>query len=191
MNNCGSHAKRELEILFKISENKSEDEQPIIKEFASEIIALVDKFGASGQSGGSAPYVASAISEAIKKLCMFEVISPITGEDNEWNKIENCGDVTYQNKRDSRIFKDEGKQPYFIDAIVWKTQKGFYYSGSALSKSFNRINSANSIKSFPFVPKTFYVDVIENEVSKDNWEFYIKDESQLKEVFEYYDEKVK
>ena len=36
------------------------------------------------------------------------------------------------------------------------------------------------------MPKTFYVDVIEKEISKGNWEFEIKDKKQLKKVAEYY-----
>ena len=43
------------------------------------------------------------------------------------------------------------------------------------------------IKSFPFKPKTFYIDVIEEEVSKANWEMYLKDITQLKKVWNYYD----
>jgi hypothetical protein len=48
------------------------------------------------------------------------------------------------------------------------------------------IRSSQEIKGFPFVPKTFYIDVIEEEVEKDDWVMYCKDKSQLDEVWEYY-----
>jgi hypothetical protein len=43
------------------------------------------------------------------------------------------------------------------------------------------------VKSFPFVPKTFYIDVRDVEVAKDDWESFVIDPSQLEEVWEYYD----
>ena len=78
MTNSESHAKRELEILAKTSPDA------LIIPFTNEILALCEAFGKSGQSGGSAPYTASAISGAIKKLMMFETITPLTGENEEW-----------------------------------------------------------------------------------------------------------
>ena len=78
MTNTKSHAIRELEILEKTTPDA------IISPFKNEIIALCHKFGESGQSGGSAPYTASAISQAVKKLMMQETIAPLTGSDDEW-----------------------------------------------------------------------------------------------------------
>jgi len=57
----------------------------------------------------------------------------------------------------------------------------------AKTKEGKEILSRQYIKSFPFEPKTFYIDVIEKEISKGNWEFIIKDEEQLKEVWNYYE----
>ena len=143
MSNVGLHAKRELEILSATETDPNN--RPIIEEFKDEIIALCEKFGNSGQSGGSAPYVAKALSQAIKHLCMFEVIAPLTGNDDEWNDVSDLG-----------------------NGELMVSPRGY-------------------IKSFPFTPKTFYIDVIEEEVAKDGWEMYVKDISQLDEVWAYYD----
>lgn len=43
------------------------------------------------------------------------------------------------------------------------------------------------IKSFPFIPKTFVIDVIEREVVPNDWEFSVKDREQLNPVFDYYE----
>ena len=178
--NTKTYAKNELDILLKSTPN------PIIKDFIPEILELVDKFGKSGQSGGSAPYVSTAISQAVKHLCMQQPICPITGEEYEWNDVSKLGDgsILYQNNRCSGIFKNGSV--YYLDAIVWETQNGMRYSGMAILPNGEKIRSRQCIKSFPFEPKTFYIDVIEKEVVKDDFEFYVKDESQLKDVFDYY-----
>jgi hypothetical protein len=49
------------------------------------------------------------------------------------------------------------------------------------------IRPSGWIKSFPFTPKTFYLNVIEKEVAKDDWEMWLADPKQLEEVAEYYD----
>ena len=175
MTNTKTHAEKELDILIKTTPDA------IIRDFIPEILALCEKFGESGQSGGSAPYTAKAISQAVEKLCLQMPICGITGVDEEWNEAD-VG--VFQNNRCSAIFK-EGKdgKAYYLDAITWKTQTGSTWSGNA-----ENVKSRQYIKSFPFKPKTFYIDVIEEETSKDNWVFHIKDREQLKEVFDYYDE---
>lgn len=188
MTNTYLHAKRELDILFSTTPDA------IIRDFGPELLALCEKFGQSGQSGGSAPFTAGALADAVKKLCLHKPIAPITGEDSEW---ANVYDKVFQNKRLSNIFKgDEDGRPYFLEAIIFKSQSGSCFSGNVMS-SKGEITSRQYIKAFPFTPKTFYIDVIKTEwadkeetVEKEGgewWTSVIKDESQLKEVFEYYD----
>ena len=198
MTNTYNHAKIELDILSKSATDPNN--RPIIEEFRDEILALCEKFGNSGQSGGSAPYTATALSQAIKKLCLQEPISEISGIDEEWINVTeyNDGRELYQNKRCSAMFK-EGKngKAYYLDALIKKTQSGSTWSGSFwLSRedylTGNKdlmIRSRAYIKSFPFIPKTFYIDVIEEEVKKDDWEMYVKDIKQLDKVWNYYDSK--
>lgn len=190
-----SFAETELDILIKSTPDA------IIRDFVPEILALCEKFGKSGQSGGSAPYVASALSQAIKKLCLQQPICPIMGTDDEWVNISdiNDGKPMWQNKRCSALFKDENGDVKYVDAIVKRTQDGTTWSGRFwLSKedylTGNRnlqISNSLYVKEFPFEPKTFYIDVIEEEVAKDDWEMYVKDKSQLDEVFKYYSNDIK
>lgn len=186
MTNTYHHAERELEILVKSAPDP--DNRPIIEPFIPELLALAEKFGSSGQSGGSAPYTASALAQAIKSLCLQEPICDLTGIEEEWNDVTALSDgkTLFQNKRCSALFKTEPDKCYYLDAIVWKTQKGSTWSGSAMDKDGNVVYSRQYVKTFPFTPKTFVIDVEEKEVAPDDWEFYIKDENQLKEVFEYY-----
>ena len=197
MGNTLTHAQREMDILVKSCPDP--ENRPIIEEFIPEILALVEKFGESGQSGGSAPYVANAISQAVKHLCLQEPICDITGIDDEW---VNCGiddrRILYQNNRLSSIFKDgKNGRPYYINAVVFKGQNGGCFTGNSVDlKNGETIGSKQYIKSFPFKPKTFYIDVIETEwadkmqtVKKSGggwWTSVVKDEKQLKAVFRYY-----
>jgi hypothetical protein len=196
MTNTQSFAKQELDILAATVPHA------IVIPFAKEILALCEAFGKSGQSGGSAPFTATAISQAVKSLLLQEPICPVTGIDEEWVKVrEVSGDdeMMYQNKRCSAVFKSESGKCWYLDAIVKKTQTGSCWSGTFwLSKDdylsgdkSKKIGCAHYVKSFPFTPKTFYIDVIEEEVAKDDWEMYLKDRKQLDKVWKYYDKKQK
>ena len=82
MTNTQSHAQVEFDILSNTTPDA------IALEFKDEILALCEKFGKSGQSGGSAPYTAAIISSVVKKLCTFQTIAPLTGEDDEPKTIK-------------------------------------------------------------------------------------------------------
>jgi len=158
------------------------------------VMELIEVFSKQGHSGMSAPIVA----DIFKKLANYEPLGPITGKDEEWSDVRDIGNGKpwYQNKRCSALFKD-GKdgRPYYIDAVVKRDQRGVTWSGMAwLSeedyKSGDRskmIDKRGYVKSFPFTPKTFYIDVRDVEVAKDDWESFVVDPSQLDEVKEYYD----
>ena len=141
---------------------------------------------------------APIIADLFKRLANYEPLQPITGKDEEWGDVRDLGDGVpyYQNKRCSALFKNgEDGKPYYIDAIVKRDQKGICWSGMAwLSeedyKSGDRskmVGKRGYIKSFPFTPKTFYIDVRDVEVTKDDWESFVVDPTQLDEVWNYYD----
>jgi len=195
-------AEQEFDILEQTNKGA------IVLEFKNEILALVNKFGNSGQSGGSAPYTASAISQAVKKLLLREPICDVTGHENEWVDVSEMGDgsIMYQNSRCSALFKDGIKsKAYYLDAIVWKGVEEYdTFTGGVYidDKDFEFIRSSQFVK-FPFKPKTFYIDVVRVPISKEeaeqrdlhyiedgNKECYytiLKDPKQLDKVFEYYD----
>ena len=164
MTNTQSHAQVELDILSKSTPDA------VILEFKDEILALCEKFGNSGQSGGSAPYVAGALSSAVKKLCLQETIAPITGIEEEWgSSFDNDG--TLQNKRCYALFKEPDGQCYYLDAIVWCADTPGE-SGSTwdnFSGTVEGIKSRQYIKEFPFTPKTFRINVTKEMLPSD-WE---------------------
>lgn len=189
-----THAEKELEILLETTPDA------IIRDFVPEIIAICEAFGKSGQSGGSAPYTASALSQAVKKLCLQQTIAPLTGGDDEWV----CGGMLggeCQNNRLSSVFKGKNGKAHYLDAIVFKGEEEHdTFTGSLRFADIGRVWSRQYIKSFPFTPKTFYIDVVKDydcekypeedvfNVGENNkYAYKIKDPKQLEEVYEYYD----
>lgn len=195
-----THTEQEFKVL------KENVKDAIVTPFEKEITALVKKFNKSGQSGGSAPYTARAISHAVENLCLQKPMYGVMNVDSEWGDITReigGSEPSFQNNRLSSVFK-KGKdgKPYYLNAIVFKSQNDstFTSNGSVELKDGTTLCSRQFIKDFPFKPKTFYIDVIETEWYKDKesgkltekegggwWTSVLKDENQLKEVFEYYD----
>lgn len=223
MTNTQRFAQRELDILVKSSPDP--ENRPIIEPFIPEILALCEKFGNSGQSGGSAPYTATVLSQAVKKLCLQEPICEITGIDDEWVDVSHYGDgsnstddILFQNNRCSGLFKNKDGRCWYLDAIVWKgnTEGESSSDWETFTGNVEGYRSRQYIKSFPFTPKTFYIDVTREQLPEDwnqepfiegkewynteefertgvkNWHkdkyrYLIKDRSQLERIFKYYD----
>ena len=165
MNNL-EYAKEELKKAGFL--DKNEMYGGMIGEAVMELLAVFEKQGHSGNS-------AEIVSSLFKKLAMFEPLTSITGEEEEWNEVTK---EVFQNKRKSDVFK-EGKEgrAYYLDAIVWRESSGSCFSGSC-----DGILSRQYIKSFPFNSKTFIIDVTRE--GEDN---HIKDLKDLDVVWEYYD----
>jgi len=184
------------EIKNKISSNIvleiAKDPDSLTYEFTEEINSIVEVIKTKSINDFD------HLIESINNLLLFHPIAPITGMDDEWGDVREFGDGNswYQNKRCSALFKDgkDGK-PYYIDAIIKRDQNNVCWSGFAwLSeedyKTGDRskmVGKKGYIKSFPFTPKTFYVDVRDVEVAKDDWESFIVDPKQLEEIWNYYD----
>ena len=199
MTNTQEFAIQELDILAATVSDA------IITPFRNEILALCEAFGKSGQSGGSAPMTATAISKAVKSLLLQEPICDVTGHESEWVKLDYDDELSYQNTRCSAIFKRNDDKAYYLDAIVWKGEEDWdTFTGLVYidDKDFELIGSRQYVR-FPFKPKTFYIDVLRVPISKSeaekrnmhfiedgNSECYysiLKDKKQLNAVFKYYD----
>ncbi len=178
------HSKLELQMAGYFDEDS--DYGGAIGDAVMELIEVFAKQGHSGMS-------AAMVNGLFTKLANYEPLLPITGKDEEWGEIRDYGsDPHCQNKRESGLFKNSDGSVHYINAIVKRTPDGLTWTGSfyltredAIDNK-NRIGSKLEIKGFPFTPKTFYIDVLEEEIEKDNWISWCKDPSQLDEVWEYY-----
>jgi len=175
MSNLIEYAKREFKILGYIPLDQ-EQKNGLNKRIQENILELLEVFSKQGHSGMSASYCISMF----EKLALFKPLTPLTGEDDEWEEI---GDGEHQNKRDSAVFKEEHKGAYYIYAIVWQAEQGGIFTGFIELEDGALIDGHQPV-TFPFTPKTFHIDIIELESGR----YKLKDPDQLKEALEYYGE---
>ncbi len=122
-----NHAEEELKYI------RGDEYNDMVADAVLEIIRV---FADQGHSGFSA----SITTNIVEKLMRFEPLTPLTGEDNEWNQIS---DNLYQNRRSPRVFKEDG-QAYDIDGIVFRDPDGCY-----ITNKDSRVNIT-----FPYTPVT-------------------------------------
>lgn len=161
-----SYARRELEESGYF--DKDSDYGGLIGKAVMEIVEVFEKQNHSGMSAG-------IVTSMLNKLLRFEPLFPVVGSDDEW---EDLGDSLFQNRRLSSVFKDKEGKPYYIDAVIFTDEQGISFaSNSVKDKNGNNVSSKQYIK-FPFTPKTYYLDVVEDE----NGDHIIKDMDALREV---------
>ena len=114
MSNLHKHALAEFKAAGWTDENgKFNDDMQ--EDICKHVLKLIDLFSDEGHSGSSAPYAINLFS----RLAKFEPLTPLTGEDWEWNDTGHG----YQNKRASHVFKDYNGECYDIDGkVFWEWQ---------------------------------------------------------------------
>ena len=204
MNSLQEHFQRELDIMRKSADK---DDPLIIEPYVDDIMKVLETFSNEGHSGATAPLASAVLSQTIKAALGYQILSPLTGEDEEWHDItELHGSQLWQNIRESGVFKDEKGNCSYATSIVWCAEEPW----DRFTGTLNGYRSSNYIKEFPFMPKTFFVEVIREPYDKDNPEhqeldvvetgnvvnrtegdfvYKIKDPAQLEEVFNYYNKK--
>lgn len=135
------HAERELALAGVAGDD---DYDGMLYEAVME---LVRKFADQGHSGASAAMAVSMV----EKLMRFEPLTPLTGDDTEWNDVSDVGGrdggALFQNNRYSAVFKDDDLV-YDIDAVVLVDPHG----GGWMSNVREPIE-------FPYVPKQTHVKI--------------------------------
>lgn len=157
MSNYKFHAMNEFRAAGWTNEDgtfKDEMQEAI----CNHVLKLLDVFDGEGHSGSSAPYAIKLFST----LAKFEPLTPLTGEDWEWNDVSTFDGVTlYQNKRCSHVFK-ENDEAYDSNGKVfydWYTDE---QTGEKFKSYFTSRDSRVKIK-FPYTPTVEYIERIEND----------------------------
>lgn len=153
--NLVAHARRELElagltptpplsaldkvlIALKLKKRPAFDYNGAI---GAACLDLVRLFADQGHSGFSA----NATVRTAEKLMRFEPLTPLTGEDGEWNGL---GDGWQQNRRCSHVFKENG-EAYDSRGKVFRHPDGVSYT----------CHESRVPVTFPYTPTVEYVDV--------------------------------
>jgi len=168
-----NHAKEELEALQRVYPN----DELIITPFIPAVMALVEAFRQSGQSGGSAPFTIQCIVDTLKRLMAFQPLCDLQDTPEEWNNISDFSDdPVAQNRRDSRVFKSRDGTISFIDAIIWEDEEGRF------SGRVGKLHSLQPI-TLPCTPKTRYVKVTRVPTEDpDDWQYKITDPKEEEEL---------
>lgn len=117
MSNLVDYAKDELKRIGMIDSG-----EPYNDLAANAILELIEVFSSQGHSEFSAPYVI----ETFRRLANFKPLSPLTGEDDEWNDV---GGGILQNKRYSAVFKNENDNTaYNIEGKVFTDDGDIWYT---------------------------------------------------------------
>ena len=138
--NLEKHAERELNILLEKCEDDQEGKE-MQKWINADMMEIVELFANQGHSGFSASYAINMLT----KLLNYEPILPLTGADEEWEKLNYSKDTCYQNKRCQRVYKNENGQAYDIEGKVFSDNGGKTWYQSKDS----RVNIT-----FPYIPHT-------------------------------------
>lgn len=103
-----------------------------------DILSIVEVFSEQGHSDFSAGYALSVL----ERLLRFKPLTPLTGEDDEWNEISNG---TQQNKRCSSVFRNADGTAHDIDGIIVSDNGGItWFSSGRFRKEVT----------FPYAPPT-------------------------------------
>jgi hypothetical protein len=137
MGNLTNHARSELERA-KLFSKEGDFYGGMMGEA---VMKLIEVFADEGHSGMSASYCISIF----EKLARFEPLTPLTGDDDEWNEV---GDGVFQNKRCSHVFKQDG-DAYDSEGKIFREPDGVCYTSK----------DSRVPVTFPYVPKREYIDV--------------------------------
>lgn len=132
MSNSTEHAEVEL-ALIGMGKDATDEMNKLMHD---NIIKIIEEFSSQGHSGFSASYAISHLT----RLLEFKPLSPLTGEDDEWNEIDKdirADGMWYQNKRYSAVFKDKDGRTYNSQGRVFRGRRGSYTTrGSSVDITF-------------------------------------------------------
>lgn len=125
---------------------------PMNKAMHDHIIHMVKEFSGEGHSGFSANYAIGIL----MKLLNYEVLSPLTGADDEWMAVDDSlasVDMMYQNKRCFSVFKQADGRAYDLGSKV-------YYPKGRREETYTKGGERTYI-TFPYTHKVEYIEVDE------------------------------
>ena len=148
-------AEQELDRIGMTAD--SDDEMNVA--MREHLLHMVNEFSKEGHSGFSASYALGCL----EKLLDWKPLSPLTGEDDEWNCIRHMGDdPVYQNKRCSRVFKGADGRAYDIEGIVWYDWFSDDHDTTPYKSYFTNRDSWVYV-TFPYTPTTEYREHIQDD----------------------------
>jgi len=139
LSNILSYAESELNRIGMTEDSPDE----MTRMMRKHILHMMQEFANEGHSGFSAYYAISILT----KLMDFKPLSPLTGEDDEWNLV---GVGHWQNKRCSSVFKGVDGSCYDIDGkVFWEWHRD--ENGEAVKTYYTGYGCSIPV-TFPYTP---------------------------------------
>lgn len=98
-----------------------------------QVIEAVAVFASHGNSGMSAPYEI----DLVKRLCNWDIISPLRFTDDEWSQISSDG--TCQNRRKSNVFKEPDGSIHYNGAFTKRATSRYSFATKEWTENKNPI----------------------------------------------------
>ena len=134
--NLELYAEHELALLRGPSGEPDEMQDAI----EANVLSIVRAFADGGHSGFSAACTLGIV----KKVLVFEPVTPLTGADDEWTMLDLLGDTVAQNKRCSHVFKRRDGTAYDSEGFVFEDPDGSRWTNSQSHRDI----------AFPYTPGT-------------------------------------
>lgn len=176
--------KNEMKYLKKYYVDKETRE--LFTAYEKPILELLEVATEQGVSGSAADYIYPKLTELIKNAFSFKPFVPINEGEEEFYYISEDEHTVAQSARVSALFRDgERGKAYYLDAIVWymiETDENGNEYAEGFSGHVQGIAAHKCIK-YPFVPRTFYIEVMEK-----NGEYIITErgKEELRKAYDYY-----
>ena len=98
-----------------------------------QVLEAIAVFSSHGNSGMSAPWEI----DLVKRLCNWDIISPLKFTDDEWVKIS--ADGTCQNKRKSDVFKEPNGSIHYNGAFIKRATGRYSFATKEWTENKNPI----------------------------------------------------
>lgn len=145
--NIVEFSERELNSILATCQNSSDFN--IQKAMNNSILEIVKTFNEQHYSGYTATYCLNILD----RLLNYKPITPLTGEDDEWEAIDFDENIKYQNKRCPQIFKDKNNNTFNVEGKIFSYDNGHTWTST---------NESSIDVSFPYVvpnsPEKIIVD---------------------------------
>ena len=182
-NNHIKFAKKELNILLKRSDN--DEMQKLIND---DILQIVKIFSQQGHSGFSASYAINLLT----RLLGFKPLTPLTGEDGEWNLVGGLvGEEIYQNNRCSAVFKGvdkkTGKTRYtYNDKYTISDNGGItWFTGGGVLDKLGLTNEIEMPFNVPNKPEYIYIKYLEDVPPGETSDNFVDITGNIEEIKKY------
>jgi len=159
MSNMMKFAESELDIIGLV-----DDGDEMNGAMRKHILHMIHEFSKEGHSGFSANYAVNLLS----KLLKYEPLTPLTGDDSEWMEISKemtiCNTGTlYQNKRLSRVFKDDNGAYDSEGKIFWEWYSSPDIDDGKPYKTYFSCRGSRVPVTFPYTPTQVYEEHVGEE----------------------------